>query len=400
LRTIAGALLAGLIAAALLRSPALAFAALAGSAIAALVVTTRRRVFIAVTVDRTLSRRVVDWGSGLEIVMSIDNAKLLPLVWMSVRDQWPAGLEPQGFELQSLRHLGRQELVQTVSVRWYERLRRRYRVRCLQRGVHRLGPIELQAGDPFGIAGVGRALEARQEFVVLPKVLDVPGIPLLAGHPLVEEAAPRSLAHDPTALRGIRPYRSGDAVRAINWRATARAGALQTNEFDPTSQAAVRLLLDAGSLFKSWENIDPELMEVLCTVVASLAAAFDAAGYAVGLASNASLSGEWRVADLQPIHAGLPDVLESLARLRPFTTRDYGSMLAAELADEGGTADCVLVTARLRPAVRALVAELRESRPTTVVFVGVPTDDEKPALDFTVPADFDWRTSDALPLRA
>ena len=93
LRSIAWAGLAGLALAALLHSSALVFAALAAAAFAALVVTTRRHAFTALTFERTLSRRVAPWGSELEITMSVTNAKLLPLVWMRVRDEWPAGLE-------------------------------------------------------------------------------------------------------------------------------------------------------------------------------------------------------------------------------------------------------------------------------------------------------------------
>ncbi len=400
LRSILWACLAGLAAAALLRSSALAFATLAAAVIAALVTVTRRRLFVGVTFDRGISRRVVTWGGELEITMSVTNDKLLPLVWMRVRDVWPAGLEPRGFALRQIALLGQQELVQTLSVRWYERLRRHYRVRCVERGVHRLGPVELEAGDPFGIAGVARQVEARQEFTVLPKVLDVPGFDLLMGRPLIDQSVARSLAVDPTALRGTRPYRPGDPMRAINWRATARSGALHTNEFDPTSIAAVRLLLDVGSLFKSWEAIDADLMELLCVVSASLAAAFATRGYAVGLASNASLSQELRAVDLSPAHGVLPDVLEAIARLRPFTVRDYGSVLADELADERGEADCVLVTGGLRPAVRTVLAQLRAERPTTVVFVGEPRASEARDADFVVPGDFDWRTANALALRA
>jgi uncharacterized protein (DUF58 family) len=400
LRDILWACLGGLVIATLLHSAALAFAALTASAVAALVVVTRRRVFTALAFERTPSRRVVSWGTELEITMSVTNDKLLPLVWLRVRDQWPPGLEPLGFGLRPMSYLGRQQFDQTVSVRWYERLRRHYRVRCVQRGLHRLGPVELETGDLFGISGVTQTLEAPQEFAVLPKVLDVPGFDLLWGLPLVEEVGERSLAHDPTALRGIRAYRPGDPLRAINWRATARAAALQTNEFDPASLAAVRLLLDAGSHYKAWEGIDARLMEVLCVTVASLASAFDARGYAIGLASNACLTNEWRTPDLDPAHGALPDVLETLARLEPYTGRDYGSVLAAELADEASTAACVLVTSVLRPPARAMVARLRSERPTTVVFVGRPDTDELACVDLVVPGDFDWRTSDALPLRA
>jgi len=400
LRSIAWAGLAGLVVAALLRSGALGFAALAASALAALVVTTRRRVFTAFTFERTLSRRVVPWGSELEVTMSVTNAKLLPLVWMRVRDEWPAGLEPVGFALGPVNHRGTRSFIQTISVRWYERLRRHYRVRCVARGLHRFGPVELEAGDPFGIAGVSRTLEARQEVAVLPRVLDVPGFDLLTGRPLVEETVARSLACDPTALRGTRPYRPGDSLRAINWRATARWGALHTNELDPAALAAVRLLLDVSALHAVWEGIDPDRMELLCVVAASLAAAFAAHGFGVGMTANARLARDWRTVDIEPAEGALPEVLETLARVLPYPGRGLGALLAAELADESGGADCVLVTAALRPGVRGHLARLREARPTTVVYVGRPTEDEAPLVDIVVPGDFDWRTRDALPLLA
>ncbi len=399
-RSILLAALAGLAVSGILHSTTLAFATLTASVIATLVATTHRRIFAAVTFDRSLSRRVVSWGGELEITISISNDKLLPLVWIRVCDEWPTGLEPQGFRLSPMSHLGRQAFVQTVSVRWYERLRRRYRVRCVERGLHRFGPVELEAGDPFGIGGVEQAVEARQELTVLPRVLSLPASDLVTGRPMVSEAAVRSLVTDPTALRDTRIYRRGDPLRAIDWRATARVGSLHTKEFDPASLAAMRLLLDVESTRKAWQVIDPDLMELLCVVAASVAAAFADQDYAVGLASNASLTHERRTADIQAAYGALPEVLETLARLSPYAAGDYGSVITAELADETGSADCVVITAKLRPAVRSLIARLRAERPTTVVFVGRPDEAELPFADFAIPADFAWRTSDALPLRA
>lgn len=400
LRSVAWACLAGLAAAAVLRSPALAFAALAASAIAALVIVVRRRLFRGVAFERSISRTVVPWGGEVEVALSVTNDKLLPLVWLQVRDQWPQGVAPRGFDLERLSVLHRHELVQTVSVRWYERLRRRYRVRCLERGVHRFGPAEVQAGDPFGIAGVSARWEQHDDLVVLPRVLDVPVAGLLLGRPLVEQEAARSLAVDPTALRGTRPYRPGDQVRAVNWRATARTGTLHTNEYDPASLAAVRVLLDAGSRYRSWEGIDPALMELLCVVGASLASAYSELGHAVGFATNAAGDKEKRAAVVEPATGALPEVLEAIARLRPYTYRDYGSVLREELEEGDSGVACAVVTARLRAEVRAVLALLRRERPTTVVFVGEPGDDEASHADLVVPADTDWRSARALPIRA
>jgi uncharacterized protein (DUF58 family) len=371
---------------------------LAGSALAALVLTTRRRVFTAFTFERVLSRRVVTWGAELEITMSVTNAKFLPLVWMRVHDEWPEGLEPLGFALGPVGHRGTQAFIQTVSVRWYERLRRHYRVRCAERGLHRFGPVELEAGDPFGLAGVSLRFEAREELAVLPKILDVPDFELLTGRPLVEETASHSLTCDPTALRGIRAYRPGDPMRAINWRATARRAELHTNEFDPASLAAVRLLLDLGVSDNAWQSVNPQRTELMCVVTASLAAAFAARGFGVGLVSNARLVRDWRAVDIEPAEGALPEVLETLACVLSSVRCDLGVLLAAELASENNNADCVVVTTALRPGVRGQLTQLRAERPTTVVYVGRPTEDEAPFVDVVIPADVDWRTSDALPL--
>ena len=135
-------------------------------------------------------------------------------------------------------------------------------------------------------------------------------------------------------------------------------------------------------------------------VAASLAAAFAAHGFGVGLAANARLARDWRTVDIEPAEGALPEVLETLARVLPYPGRGLGALLAAELADESSGADCVVVTTALRPGVRGSLARLREARPTKVVYVGRPTEDEAPLVDIVVPGDFDWRTRDALPLLA
>ncbi len=292
LRTILWAALAGLVAAAALHSQALVVATLAAALLAALVVVTRRRVFRAFSFSRTLDRRVVSWGGHLEVTLSLTNAKLLPLVWLRLRDDWPLGLEPHGFALQPARWADCQRLHQTLSLRWFQRVRRHYHVDCVRRGLHWFGPVSFEAGDPFGIAGVVREIEDREPLLVLPRVLAVDGLDLFTGRPLIEAAARRSLARDPAAILGTRPYAAGDPLHVVNWRATARLGALHTNEFEPTSLAAVRLLLDVGVYEHVWQGVDPERVELLCVVAASLAAAFADAGHAVGLASNARQSRE------------------------------------------------------------------------------------------------------------
>lgn len=396
LRSIALAALGGLVVAAALHSAALLLASLAGAGLGTLVVVSRRHVFDGVSFTRTPSRRVVPWGGRLEITLCVSNAKLLPVVWLHVRDGWPSGLVPIGFVLRPSAVRRDQLLSQTLSLKWYELVRRRYQVRCMRRGLHRFGPTELEAGDPFGVTGVSRELPAGEQIVVLPRVLDVPDLQAFAGRPLVEAPSTTSLTTDPTALRGTRPYLPDDPLRAVNWRATARTGLLHTNEYDPTSLAAVRLLLDVAVFEHVWMGVDPERVELLCVTAASLASAFVTHGFSVGLASNARLTGDWRAVDIEPMQGSLDEVLETLARVFVYPSDDFSHVLAAELAEDRATADCVLVVPALRTPSREQLVRLREDRPVTVVYVGRPSDEERDFVDVVVPADFDWRSAHAL----
>jgi uncharacterized protein (DUF58 family) len=398
LRTIGLACVEGLVVAVFLRSQVLMFATLAACALAALVVASRNQVFTAFSYERFPARRVAPWGSDLEIVVRVTNDKILPLIWLRVRDRWPSCLEPIGFALWPPTPQRTRAFVQTVSVRWYERLHRRYRVRCTARGVYHFGPVVLEAGDPFGIAGVTRTFAAHEELVVVPRVLHMPDLDLVTGHPLVEQPAVRSLARDSTTLSGTRPYSPGDSMRAVNWRATARLGALCTNEFEPTSLAAVRILLDVGGTERSWEARGAERNELLCVVAASLASAFDARGFGVGLASNAQAGSDRGSVDVEPQQGALTDVLETLGRIRLFPAAGFEDVLSAELDDRESRSDCVIVTGSLRTSVRERVARLREDRPTRIVYVGRPSPDERSLVDAVVSGDLDWRTSHALPL--
>ena len=307
--------------------------------------------------------------------MSVTNDKLLPLVWMRVRDKWPAGLEPHGFALRQHRaaRAGRSSSRPSPSA-----------------GTSACGAGTACAAWPAASTASARSSwrpatpsaspachgrsRRRQEFTVLPRVLDVPGFALLMGRPLVEETARPLTGGRPDGLRGTRPYRPGDPMRAVNWRATARTGVLHTNEFDPTSTgrrpAAPRRrfplpVLGGHRRRASW----------------SCSASWRVARGGVRRRGVRRRAGLQRApsrrnctpVDLQP-GARRPARRARGDRPAPAV---HGPRLRlrsrAELADEHAEADCVLVTARLRPGDpcdRSPSCALR--RPTTVVFVGVP----------------------------
>jgi uncharacterized protein (DUF58 family) len=138
----------------------------------------------------------------------------------------------------------------------------RYDVGLDRRGVYELGPVTVTATDVFGLWAVSFTVEELDEVVVFPRV-----------RPLYESAGIVSgyvgLTDERDQFDSIREYQRGDALRDVNWKASAkRPGELVVTEYagegaersvvvgvetgpdpDATAEAAATLvtyMLDAG----------------------------------------------------------------------------------------------------------------------------------------------------------
>lgn len=389
--------LIGLAAAAIADSAALVFAAAAAILLLAFVHYARRHVFDGLEYSRVLSRNVSAWGGEIELTTTIANRKWLPVIWLRVVDQWPVAVQP-------LRTVMRRSykatywLDQALTVRWYERVRRHYTGRCTERGVFRFGPAQMEASNPFGMTAVTEELAGSVQLMVLPRVLAVPQLDLLVGRPLIGAPARRSPARDPASLVGVRRYQSGDPLRAVNWRATARATTLQVNEWEPTTTAAVKLLLNTRVHEYVHEGSGVEEIELLLVIAASVTIELARLGWAVGLASNSFLSGQWGAIDIEPHNGGETEILETLARVVALPPSTMNGVMRRELAADDGATEYFVITAGLHGGLIPQLARLREQAPTHAVYVGDVPGTARALIDWSIPADFDWREQDDLPL--
>ena len=111
-------------------------------------------------------------------------------------------------------------------------------------GAHSVGPLAIRARDPLGVTTwegrLGRRLHVRafpREQRLRELVAPLRTQPFLGTH--VARARGEGIE-----FADIRPFRVGDRVRQINWRATARRGAPQVNDRHPEHSSDVVLLLD------------------------------------------------------------------------------------------------------------------------------------------------------------
>lgn len=119
-----------------------------------------------------------------------------------------------------------------------------YRVHGGRRGRYRLGPLRLRLVDPFGLVLRSVVGADTANLVVVPRVVPLgPGGPG-GGHGGGGSGARRSLAVHGEDDVSTRPYRQGDDLRKVHWRATARTGELTVRLEERPWRAQATLLLD------------------------------------------------------------------------------------------------------------------------------------------------------------
>jgi uncharacterized protein (DUF58 family) len=109
-------------------------------------------------------------------------------------------------------------------------------------GPQRWPPLPARLRGPLALAWWTVLFEPPARVVVAPDALGVsPRIPRLASG-----ARPRRVAGAGAELHQLRGYVRGDPLTRIDWKATARAGALVTREFSEDQHLDVLVAIDAG----------------------------------------------------------------------------------------------------------------------------------------------------------
>jgi uncharacterized protein (DUF58 family) len=156
-------------------------------------------------------------------------------------------------------------------------------IRCTRWGGHVLGEAIVRAHGSFGLAAYERTVELGVPLKVYPRPepLRDPVAPLetqvFAGNQVARSKGAGIEFAD------LRPFVHGDAVRRVNWRATARRGELYVNESHPERNTDVILFLDT---FTEAARVTSEgTLELAVRAAASLAAQYLGRRDRVGLVS-------------------------------------------------------------------------------------------------------------------
>lgn len=127
-----------------------------------------------------------------------------------------------------------------------------YNIRPTQRGVYEFGQIVLFIQSMLGLVTRRFAVSAEQDVAVYPSFQQLRKYQISAQAAMINEHGSkqlRKLGHS-MEFEQIKEYVTGDDVRAVNWKATARKGNLMINNYTDEKSQQVFCIIDKGRLMK------------------------------------------------------------------------------------------------------------------------------------------------------
>ena len=251
----------------------------------------------------------------------------------------------------------------------YTRITRHLQVRCERRGLHQFGPVRYQAGDFLGVARQHGGDNTQHELLVLPKIfkLDLS----LTSRQLLGAHSARNHLPDPLRKLGAREYRSGDPLRTIDWRATARRSSLMVREIEPSVSPALQIILSFRIHAQSVDPVEPDELEFAISLAASIAAYASSRGMAVGLCGNGSSGGRPLALPASRAPEQVGRVLELLARAASRPTGSLASLLQARELTLQRSSTWLVIGDQLDAHEQALLRDAeRRGRAVVVLLTG------------------------------
>lgn len=203
------------------------------------------------SVSVSFSKKGMKEGTTGEVLEVIENRKRLPLPMLKVKFQTSRNLEfSDELGSKTTDQYYRNDVFQIGSM---ERITRKLSFVAKKRGYYCINGIDMVGSDLFFSAQMVKSSQEECYLYVYPKAFDSREFRLSLQQLNGEVLAKRHMLEDPFEYRGIREYQPYDDIRSVNWKATAKTGALKVNQKNYTALQTIRIYInmeDEGILKK------------------------------------------------------------------------------------------------------------------------------------------------------
>ncbi len=291
--------------------------------------------------QRAFSVRQAFEGETIQMLETIENNKPLPLPLLIVESRMNSNLQLSSHANLEVNEIGYHKSLFTLMP--FSRITRTHQVTCVKRGYYQVRSLAIAVNDLFGLVRVAEnEMFVNCGIIVYPKLLN-PGEFTLPSHSYMGNlVVKRWIAEDPFLLSGVRDYGSGDPMKSINWKATAKTGELKVNQYEHSANTKLMILLNIESSATQWgRDGDTSPVEKGISIGATLAQIAINAGMEAGFASNGHPFGNEKGVIQIDCTSGdqqLYAIWESMAMLNLVRVKSFHTFLQSQV--ESGLTGC------------------------------------------------------------
>jgi uncharacterized protein (DUF58 family) len=322
--------------------------------------------------QRHLSRNQVFFGDEIVYEIEVANRKLLPLPWIKIEDELPENVTLlKGKAVPTLEE--RAILTNMFPLNWYHRVKRRFPIRCEHRGCFLFGPTRIRSGDLFGFFKKELSIDKIDYLFVYPRLVPLDRLGIPSKQLFGDIRLKQHLFQDPVLTAGVRDYQSGDSLKRIHWKSTARLGRIQTRLFEPTTTVDLSVFLDVRTTdIPFWGSV-AQLQEVGIMAAAAISQHALNAGFRVGFYANQIT--RFSAGLVSVPHSQHPEqltrILEALAQLHQVETTSISKFIRQEVRNLPWGSTLVVITAQTNEETIATLLDLkRVGRSVALVKIG------------------------------
>jgi len=343
--------------------------------------------------QRRLSHKQVFFGEEVVFEIEVTNRKPLPLPWLQIEDELPQRITLlKGKATETMDD--RVTLTNIFPIGMYQRVKRRFPMLCKERGAFIFGPTHIRSGDLFGFFRREKTIDTLDYLIVYPRLVPLEKLGIPSQQLFGDIRLKQHLFQDPVLTAGVREYQSGDSLKRIHWKTTARLGRLQTKIYEPTTTIDISIFLDVRTLKAPLWGSVYQLQELGIITAASISQHALNAGFRVGLYVNQiTRFSPGMVTVPHSQHPDqLPRILEALAQLHQTETMPAARYIRQQASSLPWGSTLLAIAAQPDEKLLAALMDLRRvGRSVALVVVGGESGEEQETMAGHIPV---FRVSD------
>ncbi len=327
-------------------------------------------IFAGLELKREFDQHGAFPGDIVDYKLSVTNKKLLPLTWLCLEERIPLQLELQEDDLtepySEISYLHR--LI--YSILPYQRVNRRYKIKCLKRGYYELRDASITSTNLLGTKTYTEELERTAAIAVYPSIRELSDSFIPVNTMMGDFSVNRWIMDDPMMIIGVREYQSTDSFKSINWKLTAKNQRLLVNKYDHTADKKIMLFINLDKTEYLMESDEVDLMEEALEIGASIAVKLIESGVPTGVATNGVCVGVDAVGIVEP-NTGqehIAHVLTAFAQMSYMKKLQSRELLKLLIKDFSWGTEIILITLTASEQLMEDLEQLGDIKTTVIVF--------------------------------